>query len=155
MSIYFVFALGVLNGIIPNANRVVLPLYALELGARPLTVGILAATFSVLPMLLSVPAGKLADRYGARRLLMVTGVLGALGTLAPYLYPGLPAIFVAAALAGMAVHYRKARSGSRQVAAACAPCWQSPVCAACLPRPVCSPQGRTYTGFTCRYTPTQ
>src|SRR5687767_12120982 len=101
MSIYFVFALGVLNGVIPGASRVVLALYALELGAQPITVGVLGATFSVLPMLLSVPAGKLADRYGARRLLMFVGAAGALGLLAPYFFPGLSAIFVAAALAGM------------------------------------------------------
>ena len=54
-------------------------LYALDLGARPLTIGLrLAASFSTLPMLFSVQAGKLADRFGSRWLLMI----GAVGGLA-------------------------------------------------------------------------
>src|SRR5690349_4615292 len=99
--IYFVFALSFLNGVVPNASRVILALYALELGANPVTVGALAAMFSVLPMLLSVPAGKFGDRHGARMLLMPVGCLGAVGMLAPYFGPSLPILFVAALLAGM------------------------------------------------------
>jgi MFS family permease len=99
--IHFVFALAIFNGVIPNAARVLLALYALELGARPVTVGALAAVFSLLPMLLSVPAGKFADRHGARVLLMLVGCVGALGMMAPYFVPSLAMVFVAALLLGM------------------------------------------------------
>ena len=95
MSINFALALGVLNMSSMRAGRVMLVLYALHLGAAPATVGLLAATFSAFPALLSWPAGKLADRFGSRWLLMVGALGGGLGMLIPYFVPGLPAIFVA------------------------------------------------------------
>ena len=103
MSIYLVLSLSVINATSMLAARVVLALYALEFGAQPLTIGILAATFSVFPILLSVPAGKLADRFGSRWLLIFGACAGAIGMLAPYLRPGLPAIFTAAVMCGMSV----------------------------------------------------
>ena len=102
VTIYFILALSFLNGTSEQAARVMLSLYALELGAQPLTIGVLAAAFSVFPMLLAVQAGKLTDRFGARWLLM-SGALGAgVVMLLPYFAPGLPAILAAAAMIGLA-----------------------------------------------------
>lgn len=101
MSIYFILSLTLLNSTAVRAARVVLPLYMLELGARPLTVGILAASFSVLPMFLSIPAGKFADRFGSRWLLMIGAIGGGVGLLIPYATAGFIAIFAAAALIGL------------------------------------------------------
>ena len=103
MSINFALALGVLNMSSMRAGRVMLVLYALHLGAAPATVGLLAATFSAFPALLSWPAGKLADLFGSRWLLMVGALGGGLGMLIPYFVPGLPAIFVAAAANGLSL----------------------------------------------------
>jgi len=103
MSIYFALALGLLNMSSMRAGRVVLVLYALHLGAQPLTVGLLAATFSAFPAVLSWPAGKLADRFGSRWLLMLGALGGGLGMLIPYFVPGLAAIFVAAATNGLSL----------------------------------------------------
>lgn len=103
MSIYFVFALNMLNGVSVQASRVVLALYALELGAQPVTVGILAATFSVFPALLAVTAGKVADRFGSRLPLMVGAAGGGLGMLSAYFVEALPAVFVAAAMMGFSI----------------------------------------------------
>ena len=102
MPIYLVFAVSFINGTAVQAIRVVLPLYALHLGASPLTVGILGASFAVLPLLLSVPAGKAADRFGSRWLLILAALGGSLVMLVPYFEPGLPAIFIAAAIVGLA-----------------------------------------------------
>ena len=79
MSIHFTVALAVFLLTSVRAGRVVLALDALQLGAQPLQVGILAATFSVLPMLCSWQAGKLADRYGSRWPLMLGAACGACG----------------------------------------------------------------------------
>ncbi len=84
-----------------QAGRVLLALYALKLGAQPFAIGILAATFSVLPMLLSWQVGKLSDRFGSRWPLMFGAAGGAGGMLVPYFFPGLPALYTAAVLNGL------------------------------------------------------
>ena len=78
-----------------------LALYALDLGAQPIIVGVLAATFSAVPTILSWQAGRLADRFGSRWLLIVGAAGGGLGMLVPYFIAGLPAVFIAAALIGL------------------------------------------------------
>lgn len=101
MSINFALAISLLNMSTMRAGRVLLALYALDLGASPVTVGLLAATFSVFPAVLSWPAGKLVDRFGARWLLTIGAFVGGLGLLVPGLMPGLTAIFIAAAANGL------------------------------------------------------
>ena len=101
MSIYLTFALALSIITIVQAGRVLLTLYALELGAQPFAVGILAATFSLLPMLFSWQVGKFSDRFGSRWLLMVGTVGGAFGMLLPYGVSGLPAIYIAGVMNGL------------------------------------------------------
>ena len=103
MSINFALALSLLNMTTMRAGRVVLALYALDLGAAPLTVGLLAATFSVFPALLSWPAGRLVDRFGSRWVLTIGALGGGLGMLIPFFVPGLTAIFFAAAANGLSL----------------------------------------------------
>ena len=102
MSIRYVLALTLFSMTGVRAGRVLLALYALHLGAQPVAVGVLAATFSVFPMLLSLLAGRFADRFGSRRPLIIGAAGGACGMLVPYLFPGMPALFVAAAMNGFA-----------------------------------------------------
>src|SRR5436190_7597809 len=103
MSINFALALAVLNMTSMRAGRVALVLSALHLGASPLTVGLLAATFSAFPAMLSWKAGRLADRFGSRWLLVAGALGGGLGILIPSFFPGLAAIFVAAAMNGISL----------------------------------------------------
>lgn len=100
MTVHLALALCLLNAMSIRAARVVLALYALQLGAQPVTVGILAATFSAVPMVLSWQAGRIADRFGARWPLMIGAIGGGLGMLVPYFFGGMPAVFIAAALIG-------------------------------------------------------
>src|SRR5258705_3666666 len=100
ISIRYVLALTLFTMTGVRAGRVLLALYALNLGAQPVTVGMLAATFSLFPMLLSLLAGRFADRFGSRWPLIVGATGGACGMLAPYLVPGMPSLFVAAAMNG-------------------------------------------------------
>jgi MFS family permease len=101
MPLYLTFALALSIVTIVQAGRVLLTLYALELGAQPFAVGILAATFSVLPMLLSWQVGKFSDRFGCRWLLMVGMIGGAFGMLLPYYVSGLPALYIAGVMNGL------------------------------------------------------
>lgn len=100
MLVYLTFALALLNMSSVRAGRVLLPLFALHLGAQPFAVGVLAATFSVFPMLLSWPIGRLSDRFGSRWLLILGAAGGACGMLIPYFSPRLPALYMAAAMNG-------------------------------------------------------
>lgn len=101
MPIYLTYALALLTIACVQAGRVFFSLYALKLGAEPFAVGILAGTSSALPLLLSWQVGRLADRFGSRLLLTVGAAGGALGMLAPYFMPGLPALYLAAVTNGL------------------------------------------------------
>jgi MFS family permease len=101
MPIYLTFALALSIITIVQAGRVLLTLYALKLGAQPFAVGILAASFSVLPMLLSWQVGRFSDRFGSRWLLMFGTIGGAFGMLLPYYVSGLPALFIAGVMNGL------------------------------------------------------
>ena len=101
MPLYLTFTLALLTITCVQAGRVLFSLYALHLGADPFTVGILAGTSSALPLLLSWQVGRLSDRFGSRLLLTVGAAGGALGMLAPYYIPGLPALYLAAVTNGL------------------------------------------------------
>ncbi len=59
----------------------ILPFYALAHGAEPYMLGMLTATFAAMSLLFSPIMGKLADRYGRKRILL----LGTLGFVFGYL----------------------------------------------------------------------
>jgi MFS family permease len=101
MPLYLTFALALSIMTIVQAGRVLLTLYALKLGAQPFAVGILAASFSVLTMLLSWQVGRFSDRFGSRWLLMFGAADGAFGMLLPYYVSGLSALFIAGVMNGL------------------------------------------------------
>ncbi len=103
--IHFVYALTLVSQTSSRATRVLLTLYALNLGAQALAIGGLAAAFSILPMFLSWPLGRMSDYYGPRWLLIFGTAGGALGILAPYFWPGLIALYVASAMNGLSVGF--------------------------------------------------
>lgn len=98
----FVLALTLLNSMNVRGVRVVLTLYAISLGAQPFTIGVLAATFGIFPVLVSWLTGRLVDRFGSRWLLMFGAAVAGGGILLPCFIAGLPMVFVAAALGGLA-----------------------------------------------------
>ncbi|MGH8740133.1 MAG: MFS transporter, partial [Burkholderiales bacterium] len=75
------------------------------LGASEFTVGLLMALFALLPMLLSVSAGRLIDRTGPRRPLLVSLAFLAVATALPYLFPVIETLFVSTTLVGTSFMY--------------------------------------------------
>src|SRR5947207_2953934 len=71
MEIAYFVLLNVLGHLCFVGSRMTTTLFALHLGASELTVGVLLALFAVLPMLLSVTAGRIIDRLGPRRPVML------------------------------------------------------------------------------------
>lgn len=101
MSINHIFVFSLFNMMSVRAGRVLVALYALELGAQSFAVGMLAATFSVFPGVLSWPIGILTDRVGSRLPLLIGTAGLAFAALGPYFFPGLPALFAASAVIGL------------------------------------------------------
>jgi MFS family permease len=101
VSIHFVYALSLLNGIGVFAAQILVSLYALHHGASHLAVGLLAASFSLFPMLLAVVAGRLVDRFGVRWPMTFGATTGGLGMLIAYFFPGLASLYIAALLTGL------------------------------------------------------
>lgn len=101
MAVYLVVFLTVLTHTAFKGSKVLVALYAYDLGANPLTIGILFAMYSVFPIFLSVYAGKLSDRYGPRKPMLFGATGLGLGLLLPYLFPQLATLFVSALLIGL------------------------------------------------------
>ena len=85
-----------------NGSRFTVSLYALSLKSSPLTVGALISLYSLLPMFLSVFAGRTIDRIGTARPLLWSSVVLACGVGIPALAPGLAALYFACAIIGLA-----------------------------------------------------
>jgi MFS family permease len=101
VSVNFIYVLSLLHGVGVFSSQMVLPLYALNLGASPVAVGLLAATFSLFPTLLAVTAGRLIDRFGARWPMTAGSLVCGLGMLVPYFFHSLPAVYFAGAMNGL------------------------------------------------------
>jgi MFS family permease len=83
-------------------SKVVVSLLALELGAGQFTIGVLAALYAVLPLVLGVYSGRLADTIGMRVPMMAGAALGVAAMLCGYFGQQLEALFATAALMGAA-----------------------------------------------------
>ena len=105
MPINLTLALTFFNFVGANAARVVLTLYALELDAPASSVGMLGGLLYLFPLLLSWPVGVLADRAGARRLLLFAAVCAATSLTLPYFFHAVHVLYIAAALNGLALAF--------------------------------------------------
>ena len=95
-----ILAIVLLNMTAFRGSKVVVTLFAIDLGAAQFYIGLLIAMYSVFPMLLGLYAGKLTDRLGVRTP-MIAGTLGvATALLVPFLFPRLPALYLSATLIG-------------------------------------------------------
>jgi MFS family permease len=85
-----------------RASKVLVSLYAIELGAPQVIIGVMIAMYSLLPALLAIQVGRLSDRLGVR-LPMLIGSLGvALALLLPWAFESMAALYASAALIGAA-----------------------------------------------------
>ncbi len=99
--IHLTYAIGLAGFTLVTAGRVMLQLYALELGATPGEVGVLFSTYFIFPLLISFPLGLLADRVSSRGLLALGMAIGAGGMLVPALVQGMPALYFAGMMIGI------------------------------------------------------
>jgi MFS family permease len=79
--------------------RMAAPLDALRTGASAWSVGLLLALFAAAPVLLAMPAGRMADRWGFHRPMRLAAAVTTAGLLAALASVWLPGAWRAAALA--------------------------------------------------------
>jgi len=82
-------------------TRPVVTLYAAELGAGPMEVGMLTSIYAFLPLLLAVHAGKFVDRAGNRLPVLIGMSCFVLGMAAPYLFSSLWSLYFSQVIAGI------------------------------------------------------
>jgi len=100
MGIALVLLLSAVTFVSLKGSRVLMTLFAIELGAGPFATGMLFAAYGLVPFLFVVSAGRLADRFG-NRVLMYVGFTGFAGALTlPALFPSLPFLFITSPLVG-------------------------------------------------------
>lgn len=80
--------------------RITTSLYALSLHASAFTVGTLIALFSLFPMLLAVPMGRLIDRIGIMRPMLAGSFAIAIGCALPSMVSGLTILYLGTMLIG-------------------------------------------------------
>jgi MFS family permease len=103
--IYLILFLGLLSWASFMSSRVLMSLYAIELGAPAAAIGVLIALYGLGPLVLSVHAGRVADRVGTYRPILLGSAGLAAGLALPYFAPSLPVLFAAAVVMGSALVY--------------------------------------------------
>lgn len=82
-------------------SRVVASLLALSLGAGPMQIGILIASYSIFQLVFALIVGRISDRYGSRWPMLGGCTTFGTGLLIPALFPTLPALYLSAPLIGV------------------------------------------------------
>ncbi|MGQ0525724.1 MAG: MFS transporter [Betaproteobacteria bacterium] len=81
-------------------SKVVLSLFALELGASQFTVGVLAALYAVVPLILGIYSGRIADTRGMRLPLMIGSACTGLAMLTGFFWQHLSGLVAVSVLVG-------------------------------------------------------
>ena len=100
MSIALIFVLTIVPHLAFAGARVTLSLYALHLGATPLTVGMIISLIAVVPMVFSARWGRRIDRAGVYKPMLIGSLLILAGLLLAFALPRIEALFAVSVLTG-------------------------------------------------------
>lgn len=95
-----VYLTGAFGNSTENVTSVIIPLWAVSLGASPVMIGIIIGARHVLTMVFSIHGGALMDRLGTRRVLVAVGLIGAILPLMVPLTPLIATTIVIQMIAG-------------------------------------------------------
>ena len=102
MAIFLTVLLAMFIQLSMKGSKMLVALYGIELGASPLAIGTLLSTYALFPLVLAVYAGRVSDRVGVRRP-MVLGSLGmGVGLMLPVAAPAMATLYLSSALIGAA-----------------------------------------------------
>ena len=100
LIVYLIVAPTILLHLAFAGCRVNLSLFALNLKASPLTVGIILSLLALLPMLFAVRAGRVIDRIGVRKPMLLGTVTVILGLVIAVAFPRVEALFAVSTIVG-------------------------------------------------------
>ena len=83
MPFYVIVVLTVLNHIAYKGSKMLISLYAIQLGATPFTIGILYSLYSFFSLFLALYAGRISDRLGPRIPMLMGSVALGSGLVLP------------------------------------------------------------------------
>ena len=83
-------------------TRPTVTLYASDLGASALDIGLLTATYSFLPLFLAIYIGKISDRVGDRLPIIISTIGLSVGLALPYLFGSMLAFYLSQTIVGIA-----------------------------------------------------
>jgi MFS family permease len=102
MALYIIVLLTFLTHIGFAGSRMAVALFAVDLGGSPFVVGTVMALYAMIPIVLSLPAGRMTDRLGYKiPLAFGTGGVG-VALLLPWLWPSLTTLYFTTSLLGIA-----------------------------------------------------
>ena len=97
---YLIVLLNVIIHGCLTGSRVVIALFAIELGVNAFQIGIMVALYSATPLFLGVLAGRVTDRYGVQPPMLFGAAFCGCGLLLPYLWPQTGALYLSALVIG-------------------------------------------------------
>lgn len=100
MTLHLIALLTVLLHLAFAGARITLSLFALKLGASPLTVGLIMSLLAIVPMLFAVSWGRYVDRAGVRSPMLAGSAAVLAAMLLAFAVPRLETLFVVSVLAG-------------------------------------------------------
>ncbi|HEY4136400.1 MAG TPA: MFS transporter [Alphaproteobacteria bacterium] len=86
-ALYATYMVGLTTTALVIMMKVIVPLWAVDLGMSPSAIGLAMGAGGLIPFILSIHGGTMMDRLGTRRITLIFAVLGA-ATM--FLYPMLP-----------------------------------------------------------------
>ncbi len=98
--VYLIVAFSIAVHACYLGSKIVVSLYALHLGASQVTIGVLAALYAAVPLMLGIYSGRLVDSKGTRWPLLGGAAVMCAGMLVSFFSNGMSALFATAVLAG-------------------------------------------------------
>ncbi|RXT03933.1 MFS transporter [Ammoniphilus sp. CFH 90114] len=101
--VYLIVILFVSFHIATRGNTMITTLYAIQLQATPLQLGVIVALVAFFPMIFAIYAGRMSDRLGYRLPLLLGSFGGSIAIILPYIfYDRLYILYVSQCLFGLA-----------------------------------------------------
>lgn len=102
-ALAILIAVAIMGNIASIGGRMAMPLFAVSLSASPMTVGLILACNSIIPVFVAVMIGRWVDRVGPRVPMLISSSGVAAGLLLPAILPSLWTMAACAAVMGISM----------------------------------------------------